>query len=55
MQRVDPRANCAKTLSAATRWHATLRRAYLSLAEKSAREYSSVQSRMHWKAWSHCR
>jgi len=55
MRRAEPPADRAKAASAAARWHAALRRAHLRLAAKSAPEYLSVQCRMHWKAWSHCR
>jgi hypothetical protein len=55
MRRADLPAPRARPLPAVARWHATLRYAYLRLAEKHAPEYPSIQCRMHWKAWSHCR
>jgi hypothetical protein len=55
MRRVDPTVGRANTVASAARWHATLRHAYLRLAEKSALEYLSVQWRLHRKAWSHYR
>jgi hypothetical protein len=55
MRRADPSARRAKPVAGATRWHAALRRAYFRLAQPSAPEYSSLQCRLHWKAWSHCR
>jgi hypothetical protein len=55
MRRVDPPVDRTNTVAAAARWHATLRRAYLRLAEKSTLEYLSVQCRLHRKAWSHSR
>jgi hypothetical protein len=55
MRRVDPPVGRTNTVAAAARWHATLRHAYLGVAEKSALEYLSVQWRMHRKVWSHSR
>jgi len=55
MRRADLSGHRTKAVFGATRWHAALRRAYFRLAKASAPEYSSLQCRMHWKAWSHCR
>lgn len=38
--------------AAAARWHASVWRAYLRLAERSAADYALIQCRLHWKAWS---
>jgi len=55
MRRANPLAHRAKAVFGAPRWQVTLRRAYLMLAKAGAPEYSSMQCRMHWKVWSHCR
>jgi hypothetical protein len=55
MRRADPSGHRAKAVFGATRWRAELRRANFILAKARAPEYSSLQCRMHWKAWSHCR
>jgi len=52
MRRAESAPRRGSHLAAATRWHISVRRAYLKLAERGAADYALIQCRMHWKTWS---
>jgi len=50
MRRAEPVPRRDNGAAVAARWHASLRRAYFRLAERSAADYAASQCRLHWKA-----
>lgn len=52
MRRAEPTPRRDNGAAAAARWHASVRRGYLRLAERGATDYLLIPYRLHWKAWS---